>query len=264
MKKIILSIIGAMLISAGGVYAQQEEPAGTASKSKARQQRQGTEQTRQQPDQTQQQRDQTDGNKSWQQQTDRSQYGDSYANEGMVVIEKEQIPASLKKTLKEQKYAGWENATIYHNTTTGEYVIAPRAYRFDSEGKEMEMADAERSGYGQGRSGRYSPGNRSENNQQQSQNQSSDYNRSRNQTSDQSTSDTESTTNDESAISDQSTGQQTQDPSSQDQTDNTSTTPGNQQPSSGYRSGQDTQSDTTRNNTRQQSQSTSGQTNRDQ
>lgn len=238
MKKIILPLIGSMLISVCTVQAQQEEPAGTAkSKSKTKQQREHTQQTQQ--DRNQPGQDQTDRNQSWQQQSDRSQGDDAYANQGMVIIEKEQIPESLKETLKDEKYAGWENGTIYHNTSTGEYVIAPRAYRFDDDGKEIELTDADRNAYGQGRSGRYSNGDRNR--------EYSDRTRSgmgdQRQNNDQQRDNNGTTTSDQSG--NQSTDQsrdQSYNSQSQDQSDNSST--GDQKkPSSGYRSGQESQTE---------------------
>lgn len=236
MKKIILPLIGSMLISVCTVQAQQEEPAGTAkSKSKTKQQREHTQHDRNQPGQ-----DQTDRNQSWQQQSDRSQGNDAYANQGMVIIEKEQIPESLKKTLKDEKYAGWENATIYHNTSTGEYVIAPKAYRFDDDGKEIELTDADRNVYGQGRPGRYSSGDRNR--------EYSDRTRSgmgdQRQNNDQQRDNNGTTTSDQSGnqSTDQTSRDQSYNSQSQDQSDNSST--GDQQkPSSGYRSGQESQTE---------------------
>jgi chromatin modification-related protein VID21 len=149
MKRIILSIVGSMLISLCAVQAQERDTTGMASKSRNKQNKQRYEQSQQQRDQTRQQQDQTrrqqdqtrqQQDQAWQQQGDKSR--NAYANEGMVIIEKNEIPASLKQTLQKEKYAGWENATIYHNTNTGEYVIAPRAYRFDEQGKEMPMGNA--------------------------------------------------------------------------------------------------------------------------
>lgn len=136
MKKIIFSIVGSMLISLCVVQAQQTDTEGAASKSKTKQNKQKTEQSRQNKagDRSQ--------DEKWQQQSDRAQGQNAYANEGMVVIDKNELPASLKQKLESEEYAGWENGTIYHNTNTGEYVIAPRAYRFDSKGNEMEMGDA--------------------------------------------------------------------------------------------------------------------------
>lgn len=61
---------------------------------------------------------------------------------GMVVVDKDDLPESLRETLQDEKYAGWENGTIYQNTETGEYLIAPRAYRFDSKGREIRVRNA--------------------------------------------------------------------------------------------------------------------------
>src|SRR5688500_7847855 len=140
MKKIVLSIAASMLISLCAVQAQQQktDTTGTAKSKTQQQNRQKYEQSRQQRDQSQQQRGQ-----ARQQQSDKYQNYDAYGNEGMVVIEKDKIPASLKQTLQDQKYTGWENATIYHNSNTGEYVIAPKPYKFDKQGKEIEMKDSE-------------------------------------------------------------------------------------------------------------------------
>ena len=147
MKKIILSIVGSMLISLCVVQAQQTDREGAASKSKSKQNKYKTEQSRQnQPGQ----RSQED---KGQQESDRAQGQNAYANEGMVVIEKDELPESLKQKLQSEEYAGWENGTIYHNTNTGEYVIAPRAYRFDSKGNEMEMGEASQGYSSRDRSG---------------------------------------------------------------------------------------------------------------
>jgi|SRR5687768_6674540 len=236
MKKIILPLIGSMLISVCTVQAQQEEPAGTASKSRSKTKQQ--QQTQHERDQNGQ--SQTDRNQSWQQQSDRTQGNDAYANQGMVIIEKEQIPESLKKTLKDEKYAGWENATIYHNTNTGEYVIAPRAYRFDDDGKEIELTDADRNAYGQGRTGRYSNGDRNRDYSDRTRSGMGDQR----QNNDQQRNNDGTTTSDQSGnqSTDQTSRDQSYNSQSQDQSDKSST--GDQQkPSSGYRSGQDTQTD---------------------
>jgi len=155
MKRTILTIVGSMLISLCAVQAQQREAdtLGTASKSRTRDQ-----QRTQSENERQRERSRMNRDEAWQQRSDRSMTQDSYAHEGMVIIDKNEIPSSLKETLKEEKYAGWENATIYHNTNTGEYVIAPRAYRFDKQGQEIDMPDANTYGNRQGRPSRYSPG----------------------------------------------------------------------------------------------------------
>lgn len=172
MRKILFTIIGSTMISMGALHAQQQtDTTGTASESRADQQQQPSDQTRQNPDQ------------AWQQESDRYQNRDAYANEGMVIIDKDEIPSTLKETLKDEKYAGWENGTIYHNTNTGEYVIAPRAYRFDDQGQEIEANDTD-SPANPSREGRYNGDQkgdeRSQPQDQGQMEQKSDYN---NQTS---------------------------------------------------------------------------------
>ena len=183
MKKIIFPIVGSMLISLCAVQAQQQyDTTGTARSRNKQQNQQRYEQSQEQRDQYRQQRGQ-----SWQQQNDQSKNQDAYANEGMVIIDKKEIPSSLKKTLKEDKYSGWENATIYHNTNTGEYVIAPRAYRFDKQGNEIEMGNL---GYSSADGQRcYSQDQSSQRTYDQSQrsDQNRSYDQSRNQTYDPST-----------------------------------------------------------------------------
>jgi hypothetical protein len=63
----------------------------------------------------------------------------------MVEIQAEQVPASLRRTLRESQYKGWEeNGTLYQNPSTSEYVLEmkntndasqPRIYRFDKNGQ---------------------------------------------------------------------------------------------------------------------------------
>ena len=63
----------------------------------------------------------------------------------MTEIQAEQIPASLRRTLRESQYSGWEeNGTLYQDPATREYVLVmeksgdssqPRSYRFDKNGQ---------------------------------------------------------------------------------------------------------------------------------
>jgi hypothetical protein len=67
----------------------------------------------------------------------------------MVRVQPSEIPASLRKTLEDPMYAGWENSTIYRNKSNNEYVVeiknttgtssssasATKTYRFDKNGK---------------------------------------------------------------------------------------------------------------------------------
>jgi hypothetical protein len=254
MKRIIFSIVASMLISLCALQAQQQrtDTTGTASKTRTQQQnRQRSEQSRQQHDQRSHQRDQSrqQGGQEWQQQSDKNQNGNAYASEGMVIIQKDELPSSVKQSLQDQKYAGWENATIYHNTNTGEYVIAPRAYRFDKQGKEMEMGDAG-DAYGN-RQGRYSSGDK--NNQYQSQDGTQGQNQSG--YSDRSATDRSSTQGQQPSSgyqtnpsqgnrdqSQQSTNDQSGDQSRSSTGDQSQTD--RQQPSSSYRTDQSNQSST--------------------
>lgn len=231
MKKIVFSIVGSMLISLCVVQAQQTDTEGATSKSKSKQNKYKTEQSRQNKagDRTQDQR--------WQEESDRAQGQNAYANEGMVVIDKDELPASLKQKLQSEEYAGWENGTIYHNTNTGEYVIAPKAYRFDSKGNEMEMGDASQGYSSRGRSSRYSDAQQNNQSNQyrtgegQQDNQNNQYRTregqqqpSSQQQADQADyanqqSDAQNRTGDQSSANDQSTqgNQQTSDQSTRDQ-----------------------------------------------
>jgi hypothetical protein len=239
MKKIFLSMVGSLLISICALYAQQVDTTGSASGRHT-----------QQSDQMHQQQDRsgTQGDK-WQQQGDRNQGSNTYANEGMVIIDKNELPSSLKKTLQKDKYSGWENGTIYHNTNTDEYVIAPKAYRFDKSGKEMEMGD---NAPGYGRSSRYGSDDQSMQ-RDRSGYQSSDYNQSdRTGNNSQSSGQPDNNAGYNNQSSDNNNGQSDNRSQSSGQSDNANQSSqsqsgtyrsgqSSQQPSSEYRSGQDTQ-----------------------
>jgi hypothetical protein len=151
MKKIILPLVGALLLSAGSLQAQQSDTTGTSSRTQ-------TGKTKKQTStQDQQRTDQSRRSKSGQ--NPNQQSGDMDRSRGeLVIIQSSEVPASLRTTLQDQKYSGWENAIIYHNKTTGEYLISPRPYRFDSQGKEMKYDGAGQ--YGQSQYGNQSDRNR--------------------------------------------------------------------------------------------------------
>lgn len=66
----------------------------------------------------------------------------------MIVIHAVQVPASLRRTLSESQYEGWEeNGKLYMDRATSEYVLIiekpddnsqSRSYRFDKNGKFKE------------------------------------------------------------------------------------------------------------------------------
>jgi hypothetical protein len=64
-----------------------------------------------------------------------------YRSENFVAVSPDQLPESVKKTLASKEYQGWEKSPIYHDKTTGLYIlekkdgITTKVYRFDKNGK---------------------------------------------------------------------------------------------------------------------------------
>lgn len=62
----------------------------------------------------------------------------------LVKVQTTDIPASLRKTLEDPMYVGWENSTIWRNKTTDEYTVelmsgtTTKTYRFDKTGKPIK------------------------------------------------------------------------------------------------------------------------------
>ena len=62
----------------------------------------------------------------------------------LVKVQTAEVPASLRKTLEDPMYVGWENSTIWRNKTTDEYTIelpsgnTTKTYRFDKTGKPIK------------------------------------------------------------------------------------------------------------------------------
>jgi hypothetical protein len=62
----------------------------------------------------------------------------------LVKVQASEIPASLRKTLEDPMYAGWENSTIWKNKTNDQYTIelmtgnTTKTYRFDKSGKPIQ------------------------------------------------------------------------------------------------------------------------------
>lgn len=129
MRKIVFTIVGSMLISLCAVQAQQSDTTGTASKSKSKQSKYKTEQSSKD-------RNKSNKDQAWQQQSDRMRGHD----QALVIIDVQEVPSNIKQKLEaDEKYSGWEKATVYHNTNTGDYIIIPQPFRFDKEGNEKEM-----------------------------------------------------------------------------------------------------------------------------
>ena len=127
MRKSIFILMSALLIAFGSAKAQEQQSDTTQRQTKQRAES-GESDANQQTDMARQPR---------MQQSDQPE-SNRYNSGEMVIIQHNEIPESLKQTLQDEKYKGWENAIIYHNTRTGEYLISPRPHRFSSEGKPIE------------------------------------------------------------------------------------------------------------------------------
>ena len=218
MRKIVFTIVGSMLISLCAVQAQEYDTTGTASKSKSKQNKYKTEQSRKD-------RNKTNKDQAWQQQSDRMG-----RDQAVVVIDVQEVPSNIRQKLDaDEKYSGWEKATVYHNTRTGDYVFIPEPFRLDKEGNEQEMTGDRAWGY----HNRY--GERSQQDQDMSR---------QNQDMSQQSQD-RSQQNQDMSSQEQTQNQDRSSSASQDQSDE-------QQQSSGYRTEQDQQAE------QQQQQSSQG------
>jgi hypothetical protein len=125
MKNLIATAGCALVIGLSSTFAQQDS---TRDREQARRVKQ--------PNETNRSRNQNtdEARRSGTNPTDQNQ---SNAKREMVIVQPSEVPSSLRETLADPKYQGWENAIIYHNTRTGEYLVSPRPHRFSSEGKEI-------------------------------------------------------------------------------------------------------------------------------
>jgi hypothetical protein len=47
----------------------------------------------------------------------------SYPTKDMKKVREKDVPSSLRNTLQEAEYKGWEEGTLYYNQSTGEYAL---------------------------------------------------------------------------------------------------------------------------------------------
>lgn len=114
MKKNILILAGSLALCLGTAQAQQR-------------------------DTTQTDRTKRSGQNDQAREPKTKQNQNAYNSGDVEILKNEEIPASLRQALEaDEKYTGWENAIIYHNKRTGEYLVSPRAHRFDSEGNAID------------------------------------------------------------------------------------------------------------------------------
>jgi hypothetical protein len=124
MKNLIATAGCALVIGLSSTFAQQDS---TRDREQAKHTKQPNETNRNRRDTDEARRSSTNT-------TDQNQ---SNTRRDMVIVQPSDVPSSLRETLSDPKYQGWENAIIYHNTRTDEYLVSPRPHRFNSEGKEI-------------------------------------------------------------------------------------------------------------------------------
>jgi hypothetical protein len=117
MRKILMTIAGALLISVTAVNAQTD----STQRKRPDQPPGQVEPSTQQPNQGQSQ----------------------YRTQDRVTVPADQVPSSLRQTLQGSQYKGWETVPLYQDRTTQEYYFemqdangtTNRLYRFDRNGK---------------------------------------------------------------------------------------------------------------------------------
>jgi hypothetical protein len=79
---------------------------------------------------------------------------DKYASPNNVMIHQDDLPATMRETLRHSQYKGWENSTIYQDKTSGEYSVeinngsttTPQHYRFDRNGRPIQQVSPAKTG----------------------------------------------------------------------------------------------------------------------
>jgi hypothetical protein len=138
MKKIFLTLAGSALISLAAVNAQQTDTTGTGTRTREQStsgSQQGSDQYRSNQGTS---KDKTQGTQP--SQSYRGTAAPQWRVEDREELGREKLPATLLQTLNSDRYKGWENATIYRNKQTDEYMLImsdgsePRTFFFDKTG----------------------------------------------------------------------------------------------------------------------------------
>lgn len=136
MKKIILTVAGSMFIALAAVNAQERSDTTKTKQSTQYRTESGT----------QSQTPTIQGQSGTQ-----GQYQQWREDEGEAVGS-EDLPEGLITTLESDQYKGWENATIYRNKSTSDYMLViqdngeTKTFYFDSEGKSRMNLSGQSSG----------------------------------------------------------------------------------------------------------------------
>lgn len=211
-----------------------------------------------------------------QQESSSSSTGKTYEwrDEDRELLGQDDLPSGLVETLKSDDYKGWENATIYRNKTSDEYMLViqegndVKTFYFDKEGKSIENSPE-----GSGSSTGYQSGDSSMQSDTQTQTQSGTDTQTQTGTETQTQTGTEQTTgvpsdstsgssntssgslNQDSSVSDQGTESSSSSTMSSDTTDHPTT--GSQSSSSSSDQSMSTDQSSSGQSTSDQSSSTS-------
>lgn len=64
------------------------------------------------------------------------------------MVTTDDMPTSLRMTLEDDQYEGWENSTVYRNRNTNEYMVeirdgsSSKTYYFDKDGKAKSNSES--------------------------------------------------------------------------------------------------------------------------
>jgi hypothetical protein len=143
MKKIWLTVAASLFVALTVINAQESNDTTGAQSSE-----QSTQYRTDQESGTQSETGTINGKSGTQGQYDQDQ-SYNWRDEDRMSIGKEELPSGLVETLKSDEYQGWENATIYRNKTSEDYMLVMqengqvKTFYFDQEGKSKTTTDSQ-------------------------------------------------------------------------------------------------------------------------
>jgi hypothetical protein len=138
MKKIWITVAGSLFIALAANAQQRSDTTKTTTTTTTEHSTGYRNQPNQSESGTQSETSTIQGKSGTQGQQDQSY---SWRDEDRMSVSKDELPAGLVQTLKSDQYQGWENATIYRNKTSDDYMLVlqdngtTKTFYFDKEGK---------------------------------------------------------------------------------------------------------------------------------
>jgi hypothetical protein len=148
MKKIWITVAGSLFIALAANAQQRSDTTKTTTTTTTEHSTGYRNQPNQSESGTQSETSTIQGKSGTQGQQDQSY---SWRDEDRMSVSKDELPAGLVQTLKSDQYEGWENATIYRNKTSDDYMLVlqengtTKTFYFDKEGK-SKMNDSSMNG----------------------------------------------------------------------------------------------------------------------